>query len=201
MVAIWILPSSSDREKLRTVMRPQHDTSTLSASSYPNFEPHITLASVPNNFSLSDIRAALQTSLPKGQAEPGNPNLLIKFASLVVGEHYFRSVYVAVEHSPELAALHEKFHASLGVQPRTPAFPHCSVAYVADEDAEKGERAKFERALREAGKVREGYEWGKRRVALLCAGEWVDGWEAAEVWLAECVGPVEGWKILDKIPL
>jgi 2'-5' RNA ligase len=194
MVSLWLVPGPEDTEALKTIMSPQHDTSHLvSKSSYPKFLPHVTLATIPS-FDLSEIRNAI----PQSQR-----SFPIKFSSVDVGNHYFRSVYISVELTGELAALHKEFHENIKVPPKTPSFPHCSICYIADEDAVNEEREKFAKELRVAGKVRVD---GERSVSLRCmssAGEevWMSSYEAKEIWVVQCEGAVEEWKVLDQIKL
>ncbi|KAJ2932903.1 hypothetical protein H1R20_g4182, partial [Candolleomyces eurysporus] len=194
MVSLWLVPGPQDSEVLKTIMSPQHDTSHLvSKSSYPKFLPHVTLATIPSR-DLSEIRNAIP------QAQSSFP---IKFSSVDVGNHYFRSVYISVELTEELAALHKEFHENIKVPPKTPSFPHCSICYIADEDAANGERERFAEELRVAGKVRGD---GEGSVSLRCVssdGEevWMNSYEAKEIWVVQCEGPVEEWKVLDQIKL
>ena len=196
MVSLWLVPSSEDAEQFMTIMIPPKSTSNnLSPLSYPRFHPHVTLASIPSTFSLERIRAALPIALKP---------LRIVFESLVIGDHYYRSVYLAIQLTEELQELHRAFHKAIGVKATTPAFPHCSMAYIANADA--GERPKFVDDLRASGRVRDGLCEGVRgrNVSLKVVAEedtWMSEWEAKEVWVVDCSGQVEGWKVLDKIPL
>ncbi|KAF9030681.1 hypothetical protein BDZ89DRAFT_1064462, partial [Hymenopellis radicata] len=116
-------------------------------ASYPSFEPHITLLSLPadSTISLPELRA----SIP-----------------LNIGDHFFRSVYIAVKQLPK---------------PRTPLFPHISLCYITDEDAALGERTSFYNALKDAGRMKPTQD----------NADWVSTFQASEVWIAECNGP---WK-------
>lgn len=169
----------------------------LLSASYPKFEPHITLASfLPSSTpSLPAIRTAL--SGWKADSVP------VEFQSIDVGTHFFRSVYIAIAPTSTISALHEHIHTTLGVEPRTPSFPHLSLCYISDEDAQSGERGRFLRELEAAGKV-ERVERDER-VRLNCGGpgevDWLAGFQAGEVWVADCDGPVEGWSVLDVIPI
>lgn len=164
------------------------------SSSFPKFAPHITLASLPwiSAPPLSIIRAAIST----------NP-IAVEFKSIEVGDHFFRSVYIAISPTPALSTLHEHIHTKLGIEPHTPSFPHVSLSYIDDEDAQKGDREWFLWYLENAGKVdRENSEL----VRLNCSSEsgaedWMKGFHAAEIWVANCDGPVEGWSVLDRVPI
>ncbi|KAF9030687.1 hypothetical protein BDZ89DRAFT_1064470 [Hymenopellis radicata] len=175
-VTLWIVPSRKDAEKLKHIMdiRPR----SLEAS-YPSFEPHITLLSLPadSTISLPELRASIPTT-----------PLKISFNSVNIGDHFFRSVYIAVKPTPSSSY---------------PALPHISLCYITDEDAALGERTSFYNALKDAGRMKPTQD--NAGVSLNCsqgAGEdWVSTFEASEVWITECNGPVESWKILDKVSL
>lgn len=175
-------------------IRPASSARTSEAS-YPSFEPHITLLSLPadSSISLQELRASIPKSTP----------LKISFNSVNIGDHFFRSVYIAVKPTPELWSLHAHTHKALNQEPRTPLFPHISLCYITDEDAALGERTSFYKALNDAGRIKS-IEDGDG-VALNCsqgAGEdWMSTFETSEIWIAECNGPVESWKILDKVSL
>jgi 2',3'-cyclic-nucleotide 3'-phosphodiesterase len=165
-------------------------------SSYPEFHPHITLASFPSSSgpSVSDIRSAIPTN---------HGSISVEFESIIIGSHYFRSVYIAIKHTPSLRALHEHIHTQVGAEPHAPAFPHLSLCYIDDEDAQKGERERFSlgldhgtrgRILREGPSV--SLRYGERG-----EDEWIDGFEASEVWITNCDGPVDQWTVLDKVSL
>lgn len=130
------------------------------------------------------------------------------FASIDVGDAYFRSVYIAIKPSAQVLDLHKKVHQNLQIETRTPVFPHLSLVYIADEDAEKGERMKYYDLLEKRRKFKEnGREQGsgERRVSLNYGSKaeeiWVDSFEATEVWAVKCDGPVEGWEVKAKYPL
>ncbi|KAF9265685.1 LigT-like protein [Marasmius fiardii PR-910] len=197
-ITLWIVPSEGDILKLKRIMdiRPSSDSgsgkSAPEDTSYPRFDPHITLAALP---SPSDISLTqLRQSVPQDQG-----SLKVNFKSVDVGDHFFRSVYVAVELTPELVDLHRSVHETLKLQPRTPMFPHISLCYIINTDAEHGERQRFRDEI--AGRIR---EVGNGTIELNCGVEgenWLSGFEAPEIWIAECEGPVESWKILDRIKL
>ncbi|KAG6844930.1 hypothetical protein H0H87_002414 [Tephrocybe sp. NHM501043] len=203
--SLWLVSSEEDAEKLKMIMRDtrQSERPNLPAS-YPNFYPHITLLSFPPASTAATpegIRAAIEPLLKQTRDLP------IKFQSVDIGTHFFRSVYITITPSPSLLSLHKDVHAQLGIEPRTPLFPHLSLCYIDDQDASGGEREKFLQELREEGKIRYNTFEGGESVSLRCGnGEyghiqalWLGGFEAKEVWVAKCDGPVENWKILDKI--
>ena len=128
------------------------------------------------------------------------------FTSVDVGSHYFRSVYVTIKLTPELAALHEHVHRVLGVQPHTPLFPHMSLVYIDDADAANGERLKYYEELKKEGKISYSEEIsGNEMVSLNCGAygekEIVSRFVAKEIWAVLCDGPVESWEVLRKFSL
>ena len=123
---MWIVPNATDAQRLENIMNTGQlrTNSSLNQGSYPKFHPHITLASLPlsveNN--LTDIEASIATSL--------NAPLTVKFSSVEIGSHYFRSVYITIEPTSEIMNLHERVHEALHAIPRTPSFPHLSLCYI-----------------------------------------------------------------------
>ena len=103
--------------------------------------------------------------------------------------------------------MHKHFHDILKIEPRTPAFPHVSLCYIDDVDAENGERQAFYDALKDAGKLRAIKKDGNvEGVGLNCGSstqvEWIDHFKASEIWAVSlCEGPVEGWKVVQKFSL
>jgi len=164
-----------------------------SSSSYPNFDPHITLASFPSSLAipLSTIRSALPTFPSPIAAE---------FKSVEIGDHFFRSVFLAITPTDALSALHQQIHSKLGIDVRTPLFPHLSLAYIDDEDAQHGEWERFFRSLEDSGKIRR--EGEEHAIALNCGGhgadDWLSGFQATEVLIVDCDGPVERWTVLGR---
>ncbi|KAI0063431.1 hypothetical protein BV25DRAFT_428577 [Artomyces pyxidatus] len=199
-IAIWLVPSSDESTQLQTLMA-RHPT-PKSPASYAHFHPHITLASVP---SASTDVPTLTASIPKWQ-----PILSVHFSAVVSGNHYYRSVYAAIAPTPALAALHAHIHATLGDAdaPNTPAFPHMSLYYIADEEPEERDRMLQEMvSMGVVVPVKEGEGSG---VELDCGvGTGADrdaltrlgGFTGSEVWIVDCDGPVEGWTPLKKLRL
>ena len=180
-------------------LKPE-DSSAASAASYPNFYPHITLASqLPATMENPDT---LRSLIP-WQDKP----LTCSFASIEVGDVYFRSVYIAIKPSIQLLDLHKGVHENLQIETRTPSFPHLSLVYIADEDANEGERMKYYDLLQKGGKFKENYtgdDPGKnlKGVSLICrsATGWMDSFDATEVWAVKCDGSVESWEVKGKYP-
>lgn len=195
-ITLWLVPSSEDAVKLKKIMnvRPQ-DSVPTSPLSYPSFEPHITLAALPSSSEIS--METIRSSVPSSQTRPQ-----IEFKSIDIGSHFFRSVYLSVVPSLALQSLHQHVHRTLGIEPRTPLFPHISLCYISDEDADAGEREKFLQELETSGRVKRD---GNSGVSLNASDteevEWLSGFSAYEIWIVDCQGPVEGWQVLGKITL
>ncbi|KAF9013926.1 2',3'-cyclic-nucleotide 3'-phosphodiesterase [Cyathus striatus] len=192
-VTLWIVPPDAVMQKLKNIMKLRGSDELHSETTYPDFTPHITLASIPQgvNITIPTLRA----SIP-----PQDHPLNVELSSVDIGSVYFRSNYIAVKLSPELTTLHQHVHAALGIDPRTPSYPHISLTYIADEEVE--ERKKYHKRLVDEGRIK---QLGNG-VELNCAPspeaeDWISGFEAAEVWIAKCEGPVETWEIIEKIPL
>ncbi|EGN95560.1 hypothetical protein SERLA73DRAFT_154935 [Serpula lacrymans var. lacrymans S7.3] len=204
-IALWLVPSPKQIDLLEQVMtiQPTPLSKPLSLSSYVSFTPHITLASIPG-FSITEI-SALQGSLDS--LLKASEALHVRFRALTVGGHYFRSVYLAIHPTSELVTLHEHICIALrnamqsnvnhdGVQPKAPMFPHMSLCYIADEDAEERERMAM--ALRHSGKIEE----TEGSVRLRCeGGETLDGFNGEDVWIVRCQGRPDEWEVLQKIHL
>jgi 2',3'-cyclic-nucleotide 3'-phosphodiesterase len=173
------------------MLKHERASPSTSSSSYPEFHPHITLASFPSSSapSLPDMRSAIPTN---------QGSVSVEFQSVDIGSHYFRSVYIAIKHTPSLRALHEHIHAKLGVETHTPAFPHLSLCYVTDQDALNGERERFFEDLdRDQGENQSiGLRYGEEG-----NNDVIHGFEGSEVWIVNCDGPVDQWTVLDKASL
>lgn len=101
-------------------------------------------------------------------------------------------------------------------EPKSPAFPHLSLYYIDEKDAEKGERERMYGEMVRSGVVQnlstEEGEEGEEGVVLDCGVGTVpepdpdamvrlDGIVGSEIWIVKCEGPVEGWEVMDKILL
>lgn len=199
-LSLWLVPSPCQVTLLQSIMpqRPQGhplepDRTTLSPISYPVFCPHVTLATVRSG---DEVPSGLLANLAKGRQ-----SIRLNFLSLVVGDHYFRSLLVSARPTEDLLALRDEITETLShLSPRpAPIFPHLSLAYIADEDAEAGERERIAQSLRERGVVVE--DESSHTVSLRCGEVCLSGVDLAEIWLVDCEGPVEGWSVRDKISL
>ncbi|KAF8201758.1 2',3'-cyclic-nucleotide 3'-phosphodiesterase [Pholiota molesta] len=196
-LSLWIVPNSDDSETIEALMNVRSTTASehLARESYPKFHPHITLASLP--LSMETTLDAVESAISKIQAPP-----ICKFASVDVGSEYHRSVYIAIQLTSEMSSLHLHMHEELKVEPRTPAFPHLSLCYIANVDADsEGEREKYRQALQDKIQIR-GKNIQNQGViifpGLSDGGEWLDHFVAHEIWVVRCEGPVESWVVLRK---
>ncbi|KAF7311446.1 Cyclic phosphodiesterase [Mycena kentingensis (nom. inval.)] len=194
-LSLWLVPGETDAQNIQKIMdiRPNPASSTNQAS-YPRFHPHITLSTLPTDPepTAEQIEAAIPAfsrplSVTIDHVE-GN------------GDHYFRSVYLAIQPSADLVSLHERLHLALSIaHPRTPKFPHMSLVYITDEDAAKGERTKYFDAIASRIRATGG------AVSLNCGTQEeenrVSDLTLRQVWVARCEGPVETWVVEKKIPL
>lgn len=183
-------------------MRVKPEDFNTASASYPKFNPHITLVSqLPA--AVENDPGILQSVIPQ-QDVP----LKCRFASIDVGDAYFRSVLVAIKPSVQLLELHQKVHENLQIERKTPLFPHLSLVYITDEDAARGERMKYYDLLTSGRRFRgnlSGDVTGEEGVSLRYGpGEeegWMDSFDATEVWAVKCDGPVESWEVKAKYPL
>lgn len=199
-VTLWIVPDDENAEKLQKIMQVKRGPS-LVQTTYPAFHPHITLVSPP--VSLDDHLGSIEACVAKYRALTPP---ICRFKSVDIGNHYYRSVYVAIQPTLELLDIHKHFHDILKIEPRTPAFPHVSLCYIDDADAENGERQVFYDILKDAGNLRTIKKDGDvESVGLNCGSntqeEWIDHFKASEIWAVLCEGPVEGWKVVHKFSL
>jgi 2',3'-cyclic-nucleotide 3'-phosphodiesterase len=183
--AVWLVPSAPVTQKLEVIMHWHPDPQAsheLEPSSYPHFQPHITLATIPST-TLFSIAAS---SIPKV------PPLPVYFQTLEIGDHFFRSIYIKTQPSEALSHLHTSIHAALGIEPKTVKFPHISLYYIQDADAR--ERVRMRDELGRTGYVKECSDSVKLDCGRDGSNEWIEGFEGSEVWIVDCDGPVEGWK-------
>ncbi|KAG2150196.1 2',3'-cyclic-nucleotide 3'-phosphodiesterase, partial [Suillus cothurnatus] len=194
-LSLWLVPNPAQLQLIQKVLPKQPETRPVSAASYPEITPHITLASSGKATQDAILRAIPSTFRP----------IPVEFQKLEVGDHYFRSVFISVKKTTELVALHEHIMAALdreGASPSAPAFPHMSISYIADEDG-VAERKKAADELR-ATTVVESPETGLESVVLRCGNSeegcvYLASFEGTEVWIVRCEGPVQDWQVLHKI--
>ncbi|KAH7889592.1 2',3'-cyclic-nucleotide 3'-phosphodiesterase, partial [Phlebopus sp. FC_14] len=188
-LSLWLVPAAEQLQPIRSVLPKRHD----SLSSYPAIIPHITLASTPRQSKLTP-EMLLHAIPPNQQAVRAN------FQSLVVSDHYFRSVLVAVHLTLDLEALRTAIMTALGDSvPHSPMFPHMSLCYILDEDA--AERDRVAGTLRDTGVVSESGGKEGQTMLLRCGDVSLSGFDGEEIWVVNCEGPVEEWRVLIKTQL
>jgi len=192
--SLWLVPDpETDALKLERIMSQKTDAAK-SPSSFPRFQPHVTLATVPSSTSESVLRNAIANS---------QPQVPVTFQSVEVGDKYFMSVYVTAQRTSELVQLRQHLSQELG-EKTVPPVPHLSLFYVDDSDV--AEREKIAAELRRQGRVI-GSSDG-RSVQLDCTEgdargqDLLGGFAGREIWIMLCDGPVETWRrIGDRIVL
>ena len=202
-LSLWLVPTAAQSAKLSWIMHVRPPTAKM-PDSYPRFQPHITLTTVPSTTSVEELVAAI----PSRQSR-----VKVDFSDVVVSDAYFRSVLAAVEPSPEILSLCTKINENLGIRdPRSPMFPHMSIYYI--DDAEAEERARVLRELEDnktVVKIEDGVQIHTSggpvgiptgsETRPLPPGDVLQGFDGAEIWVALCDGPVETWTVLKKIEL
>lgn len=190
-VSLWLVPAAAQMDVIKSGLpkRPSIDH-PLSPSSYPSILPHITLATVP--FSNPGIPDVLLEAVPDNQ-QPIRAN----FQSLVVGDHYFRSVFIDIQPTQELVDFQNQISINLrrrGIESRAPRFPHLSLCYIADEDGSN--RGRTAQALSDTDVVSR--VAGAQVISLRCGDVSLSGFDGVEVWMVNCEGPVETWQVNER---
>lgn len=230
-ISAWLVPWEPESAILQQLMARHPEP--VAPHSFPHFHPHVTLATVhvdppppppPPNDSETAASASSSTGtashdahdaeraallLALREAVPfGQRSIRVRFARVLAGDHYHRSIYAAIAPSDELAQLRGALAGVRG-QGRggaPPAFPHLSLYYVGEEEAHV--RARYLQELEREGVVR--HSGDGLSAALWCAGEdgvgrgggaVLEGFTGTQIWIVDCEGPVEGWRVLDKILL
>jgi len=187
-LSLWLVPDADQLGKLMQFMQ-YRSSNAKSPSSFPSFDPHLTLASVPSSTALSDLVAAIPS-----EQHP----VPVYFKSLDVGDKYFMSVYVAVHHTPELEMLRAHLREHLGDR-AVPTIPHMSLYYIDEEDHEEREKAAQE--LRQKGRA-VAHDGGLTlNWAAEIPSDVLSGFDGAEIWVVRCEGPVPEWEVVKKITL
>ncbi|KAF9246416.1 2',3'-cyclic-nucleotide 3'-phosphodiesterase, partial [Melanogaster broomeanus] len=201
-LSLWLVPSPEQINLIQSVLpkRPSHPLASdhnLSPHSYPTIRPHITLASVsvPNDALAGPSEwNALFDAVP---AHQHRGSVRANFQSLVVDDHYFRSVLVDIQRTQDLVDLQSQIATNLsrsGLEPRAPRFPHVSLCYITDEDVYERERAA--QMLRNTGIVTESQD--AQSISLRCGVGSLSGFDGEEIWAVKCEGPVETWEVHDR---
>ncbi|KAF9227802.1 hypothetical protein BS17DRAFT_406098 [Gyrodon lividus] len=197
-LSLWIVPPAAQISLIQSVLpkcssKPSdHD---LSPHSYPTIIPHITLASIPNAELGTTEWNALLGAVPANQR-----SIRANFKSLVVDDHYFRSVLVDIQRTQDLVDLQSQITTTLsrsGLKPNAPKFPHMSLCYIANEDA--SERERTAQMLRDTSIVTENQDM--QSISLQCGVASLTGFDGEEIWVVKCEGLVETWKVERKVEL
>jgi len=202
-LSLWLVPTAAQSEKLTWIMHIRPPTAKMS-NSYPRFHPHITLATVPSSTPVDELVAAIP---------PRQSRAKVDFADVVVSDAYFRSVLAVIKSSPEILTLHTRINENLKIRnPQTPMFPHMSIYYI--DDAEAEERSRVLQELEDNGTVvrtENGVQIHTSRGPIGIPtgseprpaphGDELQGFDGVEIWVAFCDGPVETWTVLEKVEL
>jgi len=196
-LSLWLVPSAEQIGLIQSVLpkRPsQPSDHDLSPLSYPTIIPHITLVSIPNTDSEPGTPEwdALLDAIPTNQR-----SIRADFQSLVVDDHYFRSVLIDIRRTGDLVDLQSQIVTTLGrsgLKHSAPRFPHMSLCYITNEDATERERTA--QMLRNTSLVTENQD--TQSMSLRCGAVSLTGFDGEEIWAVKCEGPVETWKAHDR---
>ncbi|KAG0696081.1 cyclic phosphodiesterase-like protein-domain-containing protein [Suillus ampliporus] len=196
--SLWLVPSEREHDALSCLMdfRPKdYKSSTHSSRSYPRFDPHITLATFSSSY-----RPRIFQFLSLGTSSTP-----VYFESMKVGNNYLSSLSIVVAKSRELMQLRDLVVEHLEankMQDTSRSFPHMSLFYL--DEKSKGGRLQLSKELKQSGRVHE--RTGRvKDLALDCTLDGasrefdvMEGFEGSEIWLVDCTGGVEDWKVLEK---
>jgi 2',3'-cyclic-nucleotide 3'-phosphodiesterase len=230
-ISVWLVPSEPESALLQQLMS-RHPKPSVSHS-FPHFHPHVTLATIrppPSTTTSTSPRADEGAEGAEGASskssryhdDPTTPGVLnlreaipfgqralhVRFARVLTGDKYFLSIYISLAPSDQLAQLRMALVGSDPEERASPAFPHLSLFYIADEEAHA--RVRYLQEMEREGVVRHSRDG--LSVALRCGasgesdggddeGVVLQGFMGTQIWIVDCAGPVEGWKVLDKILL
>ncbi|KAG1727071.1 cyclic phosphodiesterase-like protein-domain-containing protein [Suillus paluster] len=197
--SLWLVPSEREHDALSCLMnfRPRHHRSkTHSSRSYPRFDPHVTLATFESSYKpkISLFLSPTTISVP------------VYFESMKVGNNYLSSLSIVVAKSRELMQLRDLVVEHLennNMKDTSRSFPHMSLFYL--DEKSKGDRQELGKQLERSERVRE--RTGRRVIeaALDCTLDGAEpefdamyGFEGSSIWLVDCTGGVEDWKVLEK---
>jgi len=115
--SLWISPEGEERRRLAALI-----ASLARRFGGPVFDPHVTLLAgvsgpAPEVVARAERVAHARKALP------------LRLVGPEIGEGYFRCLYLRVEPSPELLALHAAAQAAFGREGEPPFFPHLSLMY------------------------------------------------------------------------
>jgi 2'-5' RNA ligase len=115
--SLWIVPEGEARRRLAALI-----AELARRFAGPVFDPHVTLlAGLPGPAASVIVRA--EEVMRRAKTFP------VRFVGPEVGDSYFRSLYLRVEPSAELLALHGAARDAFGRTEEPPFFPHLSLRY------------------------------------------------------------------------
>ena len=115
--SLWIVPDGEVHRRLAALIG-----ALARRFGSPVFDPHVTLlAGLPGP--AASVVARAPEVMRGAKAFP------IRFVGPEKGESYFRSLYLHVEPSPQLLALHAAAREAFGRTEKAPFFPHLSLMY------------------------------------------------------------------------
>jgi 2'-5' RNA ligase len=156
------VPEGEERERLAALVR-----SLARRFGGPVFDPHVTLlAGLPGP--AKDVIARAGDVVRSSRAPR------VRFAGPEAGGSYFRRLYLRVEPSPELVALHAAAREAFGRKDEPPFVPHLSLLYATPP------------APPIAGEVRD---------------ESLTGFEARKVEVYSTEGEVAAWRRVGRLPM
>ncbi len=121
--SLWLVPEGEARRRLAALIE-----SLARRLGGPVFAPHVTL--------LAGIRQAEQDVLMRvEQILSGSMALSLRFAGPETGDTFFRALYLRVEPSAPLLALHQAARGAFDRRDDPPYVPHLSLVYGAPPPA------------------------------------------------------------------
>ena len=115
--SLWIVPEGEVRRRLDALI-----AELARRFGGPVFDPHVTLLAGMVG-PAEDIVARVRRVVRAAMAFP------LRLVGPEVGDSYFRALYLRVEPSPELLALHGAARDAFGRREEPPYFPHLSLLY------------------------------------------------------------------------
>jgi 2',3'-cyclic-nucleotide 3'-phosphodiesterase len=189
-ISLWLVPPPDTREALTRVMQPSRSQSTP-PNSYPRFDPHITLGS-------ATTYEQARSGIPRPTQRFPTP---VRFHEIIAGPAITGVVFISIHRDDAIMSLEAEVRKGLGNVGEPFRYPHMSFVYL--QDTQSGERAlKFVEEYTQKGIFSVPVKGWEGEVVIDCGeGDVLKGYMGSEIWIVECVGPVESWKVLEKVPL
>jgi 2'-5' RNA ligase len=115
-VSLWLTPQGEMRRRLCALIR-----ALARRYGAPVFAPHVTL--------LAGLAGGAAEVLSRARSAVTARPFEVRLLGPEAGDSYFRCLYLRVQPSPELLALHERLREAFGRSPEPPFFPHLSLLY------------------------------------------------------------------------